>query len=134
PVRSTRVCRDRLPRFCHAAEDVPENAMAHIMMRNNLRTHKRFDEANVQLSEAFRESKGAALPAAAYGAALIQQKRYAEALDPLQKSVDGDPRVAAVHVNLAIALSKTGRAREAFSHLETAKKLDPALSNAVTAA
>src|SRR5207247_1215792 len=132
--RYTGVWRDTLTLFGHAAEVVPDNAMAHMMMGNNLLTQKQFDEANVELSEAFRESKGAALPAAAYGAALIQQKRYAEALDPLQKSVDGDPRVAAVHVNLAIALSKTGRAREAFSHLETAKKLDPALSNAVTAA
>jgi tetratricopeptide (TPR) repeat protein len=132
--RYTGKWRDTLTLFGHAAQVVPDNAMAHMMMGNNLLTEKRFDEANVELSEAFRASKGAALPAAAYGAALVQQKKYAEALDPLQKSVDGDPRVAAVHVNLAIALSKTGRAKEAFSHLETAEKLDPSLSNDVIAA
>jgi tetratricopeptide (TPR) repeat protein len=132
--RYTGMWRDTLTLFGHAAEVIPDNAMAHVVMGNNLLGQSRFDEANAELAQGVALSKGAAMPLAAQGAALVQQKRFSEAVDPLRKSAEQDPRVATVHVNLAIALSKTGRGAEAFPHLETAQKLDPALVTDVTAA
>src|SRR5262249_36212565 len=125
--------KDSQTLFSHAVEVVPNNVFAHMMLGNVLLAQNQYDQATVELTEAVRESNGAAMPLGELGAALVRQKRFAEAVDPLQRSIAADPKVATVHLNLANALSKTGRAAEAFPHLDEVEKLDPSLATDVLA-
>src|SRR5206468_1037883 len=68
---------------------------------------------------------GAPVPLTAYGAGLVQQKRYLEAVEPLQRAVDADPSMESAQENLAAALIRSGRAAAALPHLEAALRLDP---------
>src|SRR5262249_46236979 len=94
--RYTGVWRDTLTLFGHAADVVPDNAMAHVIIGNALMAENRPVEANAELAEAVRASHGAPLPLAAAGAALVEQKHYAEAVDPLQRAAEAHPRPARV--------------------------------------
>jgi tetratricopeptide (TPR) repeat protein len=123
--RYVGVWRDTLTLFGHAADVTTDNSVAHMIMGNALMAQNRIDAANNELAEAVRASKGAALPLAAQGAAFVQQKRYADAVDPLRKAAEADPNAEPPHINLAIALARTGHAAEAEQHLASAEKLDP---------
>lgn len=116
--------RDTITLFTHATTVTRDNAVAHLVLGNALLAENRLDEANLEYSKAM-SAGGGSLPAASAGEALLKQGRFVEAVEPLQRALDADPNLGAVHENLALALINTGRAAAALPHLDTALRLDP---------
>lgn len=122
-VFNLRYWKDSVTVFTHALEVTKDNAIAQVKLGDALIALNRVDEANAQYAEAVRTSRGGAAPLASAASALVQQKRYAEAVGFLEQSVAQDPNHAAARENLGAALMNTGRAGEAIPHFEAALKL-----------
>jgi protein O-mannosyl-transferase len=120
--------RDTVTLFTHATAVTRENSLAHVILGNVYLAEKRFDDATNEYAKAVQAGRGATVPLAAYGSALVQQKRFVEAVEPLQRVVDAEPRNESARENLAAALIRSGRPAAALPHLEQALKLDPARS------
>ncbi len=119
-----RYWRDSITLFTRATQVTKNNALAHVKLGDAFFAQNRIDEASAQYAEAVRASNGAPLPLASAGAVLVQQKKYAEAVDPLQRAVAADPSLSAARENLGAALMNSGRAAEAIPHFEAALRLD----------
>jgi predicted O-linked N-acetylglucosamine transferase (SPINDLY family) len=61
---------------------------------------------------------------------LMQQSRHEEALGPLARVLEHEPRSAGTHLNLGSALTQLGRHAEAIPHFRKAAELEPQLSQA----
>jgi tetratricopeptide (TPR) repeat protein len=116
--------RDTVTLFTHATAVTRDNALAHLVLGNVLLADNRLDEANNEYGKAM-QAGGGAVPFATAGEAFVKQKRFVEAVEPLQRALDADPSLGAAHENLALALINTGRAAAALPHLDAAEKLDP---------
>jgi tetratricopeptide (TPR) repeat protein len=124
--------RDTLTLFTHAAKVTTDNSLAQLILGNALMKESRYDEANAAYAEAVRASHGGTLPSAAAGSALVQQRRYLEAVEHLQRAVDADPNMENVREDLAIALTRSGRAAAALPQLDAALKLAPSRALDIT--
>ena len=123
-IRYAGLWHDTITLFTHATAVTRGNAVAHLVLGNAFLAENRLDEANNEYSKAM-SAGGGAVPAATAGEALLKQKRFVEAVEPLQRALDADPSLGAAHENLALALINTGRAAAALPHLDTALRLDP---------
>jgi len=110
--------------FTHALAVTHDNVVAQLSLGETLLSQGRPDEANQHYAEALRLSAGAPLPLGEAGTAFVRQKRYAQAVDPLQRAVAGNPNLAATRENLGLALLNTGRPAAALPQLEAALRLD----------
>jgi tetratricopeptide (TPR) repeat protein len=110
--------------FTHALEVTTDNVVAHLSLGETLLEQRRPDEANAHYAEAVRLSEGAPLPLAEAGAAFLRQKRYAQAIEPLQSAVALDPANSGIQENLGLALLGSSRPADALPHLEAALKLN----------
>lgn len=123
-IRYAALWRDTITLFTHATAVTRDNAVAQLVLGNVLLAENRMDEANNEYAKAMKAG-GGAIPFAAAGEAFAKQKRFVEAVEPLQRAVDADPSLGSAHENLALALINTGRAAAALPHLDAALKLDP---------
>jgi tetratricopeptide (TPR) repeat protein len=117
--------RDTITLFTRAKSVTGDNPLAHVILGSALMQDGRFDEANGELAEAIRTSNGGAIPLAAAGGAFVQQKRYIEAIEPLQRALDLEPSRETAREDLAIALIHTGRAAAAMAQIDLAEKQAP---------
>jgi tetratricopeptide (TPR) repeat protein len=117
--------RDTITLFTHAKAVTGDNPLAHMLLGDALMKENRYDAANAEYAEAVRTSRNGALPLAAAGGALVQQQRYLEAVEPLQRALDLDPSNESARENLAAALIHTGRAASALNQLDLALKQAP---------
>lgn len=116
--------RDTETLFRHAIEVHPNNVMAEVILGESLVEAGRTDEALALFTDAARNGGGAPLPLSEVGRALILQKRFAEAIDPLRKAIAADPGVSAAHQNLGAAYLGSGAPAEALAEFEQALRLD----------
>ena len=116
--------RDTETLFRHAIDVHPNNGMAQIILGESLIDAGRTGEALALFTEAARNGGGAPLPLSEMGRALIVQKRFAEAIDPLRKAIARDPAMAAAHENLGAAYLGSGAPAEALPQFEEALRLD----------
>jgi protein O-mannosyl-transferase len=110
--------------FTHTIQHTGPNALAQMKLGEALMDLQRFAEADAAFAEAVRVSNGGVLPLAAQGGSFVRQKRYAEAIAPLQHAVVADPNNVSVREFLGTALMNSGQATDAITHFETALKLD----------
>ncbi|HEY6224094.1 MAG TPA: tetratricopeptide repeat protein, partial [Gemmatimonadales bacterium] len=96
--------RDTITLFTHAKSVTGDNPLAHVLLGNALVNEGRFEQANLEYAEAVRTSHNAPIPLAAAGGAFVQQKRYQEAIEPLQHALDLDPAMETAREDLAVAL------------------------------
>jgi len=106
--------------FTRALAVTTDNVIAHLSLGETLLEQRRPDEANAHYAEAVRLSDGAAMPLAEAGAAFLRQKKYAQAIEPLQRAVHVDPNNSGVQENLGLALLGSNRPADALPHLEAA--------------
>lgn len=110
--------------FRHAIEITPNNGMARVILGEAFIEDGKIDEALAQFDAAARAGRGAPLPLSEMGRALILQKRFAEAIEPLRRAIAADPTMSAAHENLGSAYLGSGATREALAELEEALRLD----------
>lgn len=125
--------RDTITLFSHATAVTKDNSLAHLILGNEHLQANQIDAASNEYAEAVRAGRGAPIPSAAYGGVLVQQRRYVEAVEPLQRAVDANPANEAAQENLAAALIRSGRAAAAMPHLEAALELDPSREKEIIA-
>jgi tetratricopeptide (TPR) repeat protein len=116
--------RDSTTLFTHAVAVTKENSLAHVKLGDAYLAAGKNAEANEQYANAIDVSHGAAIPLAAAGAALANQKQYEAAIDALKRSIAVDPNIGAAHENYGASLMATGRAAEAIPEFEAALRLD----------
>jgi len=83
---------------------------------------KAITDFNGVLEQAPNRTVTRAMLAAAYAA----DNRLPEAITAYRNLLEGEPKAASHHNNLAILLVRTGRVEEAFNHFRRARKLDKA--------
>jgi Flp pilus assembly protein TadD len=64
------------------------------------------------------------------GSALIDKRKYAEAVAACEAALKADPEMAKAHSTLGVALTKLGQTNEAMSHYLEALRLQPELAEA----
>jgi tetratricopeptide (TPR) repeat protein len=101
------------------------NAGAYTNLGNWYADHHQFDCAIDAFRSARKLEPGSAQIRYLLGLSLYMDGQLAEAVEPLQESVDADPAVLKSHLILASALAELGKTRAAESQWEAALKLDP---------
>jgi len=123
-IHQLRYWRDTETLFRHAMAVTSDNGPARIILGDTLINQGRVDEALVLFTEAARFGNGAPLPLTEMGRALILQKRFAEAIEPLRRAIASDPGLSFAHETLGSAYMGTGATQEALQEFEEALRLD----------
>lgn len=110
--------------------DFPLAPTLHYLTGQALRELDRYDEAEEHYESALRISPGFKEAINSLGELLLAQERWSEALDRYRVLVQIEPENAATHLQIGIALLKTGRAEKALASFDRTLSLDPALESA----
>jgi len=106
----------------------PNNAGAEYVLGELARQGEQFPVAIEHFTRATRLDAGFADAFLGLGIALISEKRYSDAIPPLETAVKLQPGNPTGHYDLAIAYARTGRQedsqREAALHRATSEKID----------
>src|SRR5439155_3103594 len=105
----------------------PSYTPARLLEGETLLRMGRVEEAATRLQALAIDSPGVGAYQAAWGRALLQLNRAAEALPILERSLD-DPKIrpdADVHYQIGLARAQLGQMREALGDFERAVALDP---------
>ena len=107
------VAEDAKKEFQQELEIDPNNAGAEYVLGELARQAQQWDEAAKHFSRAATLDSGFADAFLGLGTTLISQRKFVEAVTPLEKAVRLEPRNPAAHYNLAMAYSRAGRKQEA---------------------
>lgn len=91
----------------------PSNAGAEYVLGELARQNQQWDESILHFSRAAKIEPGFGDAFLGWGLALIANRKFGEAVTPLEKAVRLEPRNPAAHYNLAMAYSRSGRKQEA---------------------
>jgi tetratricopeptide (TPR) repeat protein len=91
----------------------PSNAGAEYVLGELARQAQQWDEAVRHFSRAAQIESGFGDAFLGWGLALISDKKFSDAVSPLETAVRLEPLNPAAHYNLAMAYSRTGRKQEA---------------------
>jgi tetratricopeptide (TPR) repeat protein len=104
----------------------PQNAGAEYVLGELARQSSQFSEAVDHFSRATKLDTSFAEAYLGLGSSLIGEKRYADALQPLETGVKLQPENPAGHYDLATALSRTGHKEEAEREFAIHRKMQEA--------
>jgi tetratricopeptide (TPR) repeat protein len=123
-VYNGRFWRDSITLFSHAVAVTKDNPLARVKLGDAYMAAGKTTEASEQYAQSVTLSRGGAIPLAAAGAALVQQKKYPEAIETLRRAVAFDPNIGAARENYGAALTSSGRPAEAVAQFVAALRLD----------
>jgi tetratricopeptide (TPR) repeat protein len=112
------VADDAKKEFQQELEIDPNNAGAEYVLGELARQAQQWDEAVQHFSQAARLDAGFGDAFLGLGSTLISQKKFADAVTPLEKAVKLEPQNPAAHYNLATAYVRTGRKQDADKEFE----------------
>lgn len=108
----------------------PNNAGAEYVLGEIARQAQQWDEAVQRFTRASKLDSGFGDAYLGLGSSLISQKKFGEAVAPLETAVKLEPANPAAHYNLAIAYSRSGRKQEGDKefaiHRQMVQKGEPA--------
>jgi tetratricopeptide (TPR) repeat protein len=107
------VAEDAKKEFQQELEIDPNNAGAEYVLGELSRQAQQWDEAIQHFSQAAKLDAGFGDAFLGLGSTLISQKKFADAVSPLEKAVKLEPQNPAAHYNLATAYVRTGRKQDA---------------------
>jgi tetratricopeptide (TPR) repeat protein len=113
PNPAPTVAEDAKREFQQELEIDPNNAGAEYVLGELARQGQQWDEATQHFSKAAKLDVGFGDAFMGLGATLIAQKKFAEAITPLEKAVKLEPQNPAAHYSLATAYVRTGRKQDA---------------------
>ncbi|MGA3032799.1 MAG: tetratricopeptide repeat protein [Terracidiphilus sp.] len=112
--------------FKLTTDEAPDNAQAWIGLAAALGAESRFEEARKAADTALRlDPDNAAALNYLLGSSLYSAGHFEEAVAPLKKAADLDPRDLQAHLVLGAALARLGRNQEGASEWSAALKIDP---------
>lgn len=91
----------------------PNNAGAEYVLAELARQAQQWDEAIQHFSRASKLDASFGDAFLGLGASLVAEKKYSEAIPPLERAVKLQPQNPATHYNLAMAYSRSGRKQDA---------------------
>lgn len=91
----------------------PSNAGAEYVLGELARESQQWDEAILHFSKAAKLDAAFGDAFLGWGQSLLSDKKFSEAVAPLETAVKLEPQNPATHYNLATAYSRTGRKQEA---------------------
>jgi len=112
------VADDAKKEFQQELEIDPNNAGAEYVLGELARQAQQWDEAVQHFSQAAKLDAGFGDAFLGLGSTLISQKKFADAITPLEKAVKLEPQNPAAHYNLATAYVRTGRKQDADKEFE----------------
>ena len=116
--------------FLKELEIDPTNAGAEYVLGEIARQAQQWDEAVQRFTRASKLDAGFGDAYLGLGSSLISQKKFGEAVTPLESAVKLEPSNPAAHYNLAIAYSRSGRKQEGEKefaiHRQMVQKGEPA--------
>lgn len=112
PNPSPTTATDAKQEFTQELQIDPKNAGAEYVLGELARQTQDWDEAAKHFLEATKFDAQFADAFLGLGMSLIAEKRYSEALAPLEKAVKLEPRNPNAHYNLALAYTRAGRKQE----------------------
>jgi len=108
----------------------PNNAGAEYVLGEIARQAQQWDEAIRRFTRASKLDAGFGDAYLGLGSSLISQKKFAEAVTPLETAVKLEPANPAAHYNLAVAYTRSGRKqdgeKEFAIHRQMVQKSEPA--------
>ncbi len=122
--------RDAVSLFAHAAEVVPNNAVALMSLGAALAARGRSEEAIERYREAVRAAPGNAAAAYNLGVEYARLGRVEEAVAAYRQALRVRPGYAAAHNNLGALLLDLGRREEAAVEFREALRADPSFAAA----
>jgi protein O-mannosyl-transferase len=121
--------RDSERLFRHAASVTAKNLVAYNSLGFYYTARGRLEEAE----KSFQAALGIQPNKYSWhglGGALIDQRRYAEAVGACEAALKADPQMAKAHSTLGVALMKLGQTNDAMMHYAEALGLEPELAEA----
>lgn len=116
--------------FLKELEIDPDNAGAEYVLGEIARQAQEWDEAVRRFTRASKLDTGFGDAYLGLGSSLISQKKFGEAVTPLEMAVKLEPANPAAHYNLAIAYTRSGRKqdgeKEFAIHRQMVQKNEPA--------
>jgi len=112
------VAEDAKKEFQQELEIDPSNAGAEYVLGELARQSRQWDEAVQHFSQAAKLDAGFGDAFLGLGSTLISQKKFADAVTPLEKAVKLEPQNPAAHYNLATAYVRIGRKLDADKEFE----------------
>jgi len=113
PNPAPTVAGDAKKEFQRELEIDPNNAGAEYVLGELARQAQQWDEAVQHFSHAAKLDVGFGDAFLGLGTSLISQKKFSEAVQPLEKAVKLEPQNPAAHYSLAMAYSRTGQRQAA---------------------
>jgi tetratricopeptide (TPR) repeat protein len=111
----------------------PKNAGAEYVLGEIARQAQQWDEAIQRFTRACKLDAGFGDAFMGLGNSLLAQKKFGEAVAPLETAVKLEPVNPAAHYNLAVAYSRSGRKQEGEKefavHRQMVQKVEPAGGN-----
>jgi Tfp pilus assembly protein PilF len=101
----------------------PANAGAEYVLGELARQNQQWDEAVDRFSRAAKLDAHFGEAFLGLGMSLLSEKRYADALPPLETAVKLEPRNPDAHYNLALAYTRTGRKEDGEKEFAIHKRL-----------
>jgi tetratricopeptide (TPR) repeat protein len=115
---------EALPNLTEALKRDPKNSIALLYRAEVFISRQRFDEAIADLRSAL-EIEPRARTRLRLAAALMQTKKYDEAIAVYQEVLKGEPSNAEARTALAVAMIESGKGDEAIAQLESLIKAEP---------
>jgi tetratricopeptide (TPR) repeat protein len=117
--------KDSITLFSHAAHAVENNNIAYRILGNNYARRGDVPAAIAALTEALTIEPGDAIAHVDLGVALVEQKRYDEAMHHYRAALALNPRDDNAHYNLGVVLFYTNRFEEAINSYMQALRWNP---------
>jgi tetratricopeptide (TPR) repeat protein len=117
--------KDSITLFSHAAHAVDNNNIAYRILGNNHAKRGDAPAAIAALSEALTIEPGDAIAHVDLGVALVEQKRYDEAMHHYRTAIALNPQNDNAHYNLGVVLFYTNRFEEAIGSYMQALGFNP---------
>lgn len=117
--------KDSITLFSHAARSVENNNIAYRILGNNYAKSGDVPAAIAALSEAVKIEPDDPIAQVDLGVALVQQKRYDEAMYHLRTALALDPRNDNAYYNLGVLLAYENRYEDAIESYRQALRINP---------
>src|SRR5437667_7172033 len=124
------VAEDAKREFQQELEIDPNNAGAEYVLGELARQSQQWDEAIQHFSRAAKLDASFGDAFLGLGSSLMSQRKFSEAVPPLETAVKLEPQNPAAHYNLAVAYTRSGRKQEGEKefaiHRQMVQKSEPA--------